>query len=316
MGTRTVTYVTGTVNGTVGSGIAMMDNILVTNGGWTKAYSATNEAAYQMLDAPFFYLYVNDNAPGAGGAQEMQVRGYESMTSISSGTNPFPLTTQVSVANGTWRKSNTADTTDRNYYAVVDGAYVTILCNFGAGATFDVYRFGKIEGYDSTDTFNVLCATRGIAASSSSGRAHNYGIQSDATSNISTAPRAAFARTPDGLFLSPTATVRLQAGNSVLGYSGNDAQRYPGKQGFLVGHFMVAGDLGGVTDTITQDSSTRGALPFEFEPIIGFTISSLATLDTMTSTPYDAASGFLFWDGGSSGRVILQTAGTWKAGAA
>jgi hypothetical protein len=303
------------VNGTVGSGIAMLDNILVTNGGWTKAFTGTNQAAYQMPDAPGYFLYVNDNAPGAGGAREMEIRGYETMASISSGTNPFPLFTQVSAANGVWRKSDTLDTTSREYRASVDGSYVTLLIKFGtSGASFDVYRFGKVAGFDPTDTFNVLCATRAAANSGSGGNAHHYGGVGHLASNISAPIRAAFARSPDGAILSPTAIVQRRVGNGTLGQAPSSAFQYPGRQGFLFAVPILAGDLGGTSTSITTNSSVRGMLPFEFEPIIGDTIMQLADGDVMTSTSYGAGSSFFFRDGGSSGRCLIQTAGVWKSG--
>jgi hypothetical protein len=238
------------------------------------------------------------------------------MASISSGTNPFPLFTQVSAANGVWRKSDTLDTTSREYRASVDSSYVTLLIKFGtSGTAFDVYRFGKIAGFDPTDTFNVLCATRATANSGSGGNAHNYGGVSHLGSNIAHAVRAAFARSPDGAILSPTATNQRRVGNSVLGQIASSVFQYPGRQGFLFAVPILAGDLGGTSTVVTTNSSVRGMLPFEFEPIIGDTIMQLADGDVMTSTSYDAGSSFFFRDGGgSSGRCLIQTAGVWKSG--
>src|SRR5574337_410841 len=59
--------------------------------GWEKKYSGTNLAAYRSLapDATGCLLRVDDT-----GANSARVVGYESMTSITTGSGPFPTDTQ------------------------------------------------------------------------------------------------------------------------------------------------------------------------------------------------------------------------------
>ena len=102
------------LQGNVGSLIALLDACLV-NGytgkpaaGWTKDFSGTNLAAYRMGTggtARRMYLRVDDT-----NATLARLRGFDSMTDVNTGTEPFPTVAQS--ANGhTIYKSNTAAAT-------------------------------------------------------------------------------------------------------------------------------------------------------------------------------------------------------------
>jgi hypothetical protein len=108
---------------TAGSWTANPTVNYVTATGWTLAFTGTNEAAYRQGAGNGFFINVNDNGPGAGGAKEVRVRGYEAMGSVESGgtglSGSFPTAAQVT--NGyTWRKSTTADGTARNWIVWAD----------------------------------------------------------------------------------------------------------------------------------------------------------------------------------------------------
>lgn len=80
----------------VGTLITLLDACLV-NGyganaaaGWTKAFTGTNRASYrQGTGSNGFYLDVTDTTTVSS-----VVRGYESMTAVNVGTNPFPTVAQ------------------------------------------------------------------------------------------------------------------------------------------------------------------------------------------------------------------------------
>ena len=68
---------------------------------WEKVYAATNKAAYRSnhVQASGHFLYVDDTT-----TQYATVLGYEDMSGVSTGTGPFPSTTQMP-AGGRWYKS-------------------------------------------------------------------------------------------------------------------------------------------------------------------------------------------------------------------
>lgn len=64
--------------------------------GWTRAFTGTNLGAYRQggLSSTKRFIRVSDGAL-SGDAGLFYVRAYENMTAISTGTSPFPNTTQV-----------------------------------------------------------------------------------------------------------------------------------------------------------------------------------------------------------------------------
>lgn len=72
--------------------IALLDYLLVTLCGWTKPFSGANIAVYkQPVGSNGFYLRVDDTH-----ASYAQVRGFETMSDVNTGTGPFPTDSQVS----------------------------------------------------------------------------------------------------------------------------------------------------------------------------------------------------------------------------
>lgn len=96
-----VTFVTSqdagvpTLTNAAGSMVALMDYLLGTRLGWVKAFSALNRIAYkQPPGTNEMYVYIEDLTAGVYSAK---IRGYETMSSIDEGTNPFPNTAQVAI---------------------------------------------------------------------------------------------------------------------------------------------------------------------------------------------------------------------------
>src|SRR5690348_12633571 len=114
------------LTGQAGSLIAVLDACLVngygtqTAAGWTKAFSGTNKADYRMAGGNQFYLDVDDSAAQTAAGKEANVRGYEAMTALATGTNAFPTTTQFAAPGQVIRKSATADATSRGWILVAD----------------------------------------------------------------------------------------------------------------------------------------------------------------------------------------------------
>lgn len=136
--------------------------------GWAKQFSGTNLAVYQLLapESTGMVLHVNDT-----NATYTNVRGYESMTSVSTGVGPFP--TVVALPSGRfWSKSNTASAgaiawhvyaDDRGFYYSCDN----ILGNPDYRA--QVNYFGDINPDKTNDPY--ACVLSGGTSNESAGGA-------------------------------------------------------------------------------------------------------------------------------------------------
>ena len=122
-------WATNSINGTTMywvrvrfTGTAPTTNPLVnsiTYLGWLEYFTGTNQKDYRAGFGNSFYVDVNDNAPGTGGAREARIIGYEAMTALATGTGLFPTAAQQP-AGLSWRKSNTLDATARPWFMVAD----------------------------------------------------------------------------------------------------------------------------------------------------------------------------------------------------
>lgn len=111
--------------------------------GWEKVFSDGHFAAYRSLSplGSGAFLWVNDNDP-----RFSRVRGYESMSSISSGTNPFPTEIQAALNSYTWAKNSTTTPGVRNWRFCGDSRFFYVGMCFinNAPNTATIYRFGDL----------------------------------------------------------------------------------------------------------------------------------------------------------------------------
>ncbi len=190
-----------TLNGTVGSLITLLDACLV-NGygakpaaGWTKAFTGTNLAAYRMgSGATQYYLRVDDNGPGAGGARESRLIGYQTMSDVNTGTDAFPSTNQLY-----FRKSATLDATARPWYVAADDRTVIITQSFDSSVSYSGTYFGQFYSYVPNDLYGVCLIARILENNASYGSSTEaLGIIS-ASSSIATSSGHFYARDSTGL---------------------------------------------------------------------------------------------------------------------
>lgn len=154
-----------TLNGTVGSLVALLDACLV-NGygskaaaGWTKPYTATGQAVFRnsAVDGTGYYLNVNDNGPGTGTFREARMTGFTSMSAVGTGSGQFPTLAQLGIGIGAvvCRKSTTADSTARAWTLLADTTVFYLITETGDnvspfGAFF--FGFGDFYSYKANDT--------------------------------------------------------------------------------------------------------------------------------------------------------------------
>jgi len=163
------------LSGTVGSLVALLDACLVTGygaqvgAGWTKPFTGANKAAFkQGSGSNGMYLRVQDDGPGGGGAKEARIVGYEAMTTVDAGTNPFPTVAQFT--NGMFaRKSTSANATARPWVVVADARTAYIFNQPGDLTTTDNlsdsyigWGFGEFYSFQINDAYRVFIIGRPI----------------------------------------------------------------------------------------------------------------------------------------------------------
>ena len=149
-----------------------------TTGQWTVAYSGTNALAFHMAGGGTgFYLNVNDNGPGAGGAKEARMRGYETMSAIDTGTNPCP-TTALSSAGIIVRKSASADGTARTWKLHCDHRTFRLFIISGDSANvYFPFEFGDFKSRVAGDVGNCWIIGRESENSGAINNIEHYASQ-------------------------------------------------------------------------------------------------------------------------------------------
>lgn len=157
-GSTTFTFVTAGISDQTATGTITAK---IAPAGRTKVYSGTNLAAYQCDDAAGnqFFLYVDDT-----GTTNTRFRGYESMTSISSGTNPFPTDAQLSGGEYCY-KSSAASSATRPWIMMADQHLVYLFTDpTGAGSWQGGLLFGDANSYKADDAYACLIVGSAMAS--------------------------------------------------------------------------------------------------------------------------------------------------------
>lgn len=144
------------ITNTAGSMIAVLDACLVTGygvlapAGWTKEYSGTNKAAYkQGTGSNGFYLRVDDTI-----TTQTRIVGYETMTDVDTGTNPFPTAAQIS-GGMYWFKAQDAIVRDWLIVATERAFYLYVMPTYATNST-PLFFFGDIQTYKPADAYHTL----------------------------------------------------------------------------------------------------------------------------------------------------------------
>ncbi len=319
MGTRTPTYYTGTIDGTAGSLITVLDAALVTGEGWTKTYSGTNKAVYTQASGNGFCLRVRDDASGTGGGREALVRGGESATDVDTLVDPFPNTTQVTDANCNWRKSNTADSTARTYYMVADGSFFLLLILFDGSTARDLYAFGDTERYYSGDGYNTMIVSRTLNNSNNNGTCTSFS-QVTGMAGGTAVPIMWFARSADGLVKSDHGFWLSNCAS--IGQASTTDPDYPNTatNKLHLGLLETISVYSNTVAAIQSGAMFRGTIPHCLEPILGSGTGTLAEGDTFKDSAYANTDSSLMLLALHSGtfstapKLVFQIAGTWDPG--
>lgn len=289
--TQGFAYVSTTVTGQAGALITLLDNILnvadVTDG-WEKVYTATNRAVYRPRYGVRGYIDIDDTGADAGGAREARIRGYESMTAVGTGTDPFPTIAQRSLATYQFRKSNTADATARAVRAIrtsrcaliwvqsnattpagSDGTEIYLMGDWPSLYTSDSYNFGLFARALTNNGSNVLFPAVGssFALGAGGGNAGHW---------MRNAPG-----TTKSMFLNPMNPI----GGSMFG-----AQAYPSRNDRTILDQLLLSDK-----SAGSDNDARAILPCLYGTPYSINLG-LNVFDTITV----GARNFVMINGGSA----------------
>jgi hypothetical protein len=239
---------------------------------WTCPFSSGNTAVYRSADntSNQFYLQVIDNAATAGGGREAQVTGYESMTSATVGTRPFPNLTQKSLGLCV-RKSTTADSTVRAWTLIGDDRTFYLITATGDTSPFHMFSFGHFITFKSNDGFNTfICAEP----------AFNSGTTANALCTFYTVANGSIylARNFAGLATDPASvsniTVPYVNGSAITaGLGSGMALPNPPDTGYYVLPFYIY-------ETYGSFAAFRGRFPGIYVPMQN---TPLTQYDTMTN---------------------------------
>jgi hypothetical protein len=122
--------------------------------GWGKPYAGTNKGVYRSAEttATRLYLRVDDTT-----TTYARTVGYETMTDVDTGVNPFPTVAQMSA--GVYiNKSSTADATGRNWLLIGDGyEFHFFFASYAAYPTgFRQFHFGDPASEMASDPYGCL----------------------------------------------------------------------------------------------------------------------------------------------------------------
>lgn len=306
--------------GNSGGLITVLDACLV-NGygskaaaGWTKPYSGTNKAAYRMstTNSTGFYLRVDDNL-ATGHAN---VRGYEAMSDIDTGTNPFPTVGQNTYG-VTVSHSSGANATARPWMLFADDRrfFLWVACAQTEATALSAYintaycnwmYFGDFKSLGSGDLYN--CQLIGNLA----GAAGNGYASAGQLSYLSSSAALAhyLARSYDGSVLSVNnQKTGLLGALNASGSGINSASYHPVYPHPVTGGMHIQPMY--VTDAAGVGAAIRGSIPG-----IWFINARMpgANGDTFSGTGGISSKSFILLDEHGPvgfGRLAVETSDTW-----
>lgn len=131
--------------------------------GWSKPYADTNVSAYQSISlfSTRMYLRIDDADP-----RYARVRGYERMTDIDVGVDPFPTLAQRAATDYTWPKSDAVSAAPRPWIVCADESMIYLVVKHDEYEPFghSLFWFGDLVPYFQDDVF--YCAISADASAS------------------------------------------------------------------------------------------------------------------------------------------------------
>jgi hypothetical protein len=278
----------GAASGSIGCRIAPV-------GGWEKVYSGTNKAVYRSTDITSTRLYLRVDDSGAE-PKNAEVRGYEAMSDVDTGTGPFPTEAQVSAVNHVWRKSSTADTTARAWGLVGDGRCFYLVVKWYSpwptvGAT---YAFGDFVDYSPANAYGCFIHAHTAATPANSAV--------DAFSAINGTNTGYAARSYTQL-----------EGPAILNRRGIGPQTLMGGPGPAYPSIVDNGlSLHGPIITMEGTTAIRGHLPGVYQPLQYIPLTHGTIVENVDGFPGERCLLLTGGAGTAEGRTAFDITGPWR----
>lgn len=266
--------------------------------GWTQEFSGTNLAVFRPPSGTRMYLRVNDT-----GTSTARIRGYETMSDVSTGDGLFPTDAQLNGGGYLYKASSGSGSgwvlvADQKRFTLIiapNVATVSESTGYGQGLFF-----GDIKSLKSGDAFHCFI-NAGLATDSTSSA---FGSINNGPSGLSAAGGHFLARSYTQLGGAVGASKHTDAvktaNTSTLGVGGV-AYPDPVTGGILVAPIYVAeaGNVRGVLPGVWAPLHNRPASP-------GTTFSGSGDLVGKNFMLLDVSSQ------STSGRVALEISDTWE----
>lgn len=226
--------------------------------GWTIPFSSGSTIAVFQQGAGgngrFFRVY--DNAASANAAERIiNIRGYETMSAVSTGTNPFPTTGQVGGNGPTCGYAAAADAIQHGWTVVASPSHVWIVCQPYLGDYRCMAGFGTFPSNLPVDGYNnFVCAS----SDASDGRGATFRYfegQSGSASNLWVERSDTAAVGAVVAELAPTAPIQVGLYDSIGASTGRRAFPERGTNALLqfqpelIADGLSRGHLPGLWDT-------------------------------------------------------------------
>lgn len=302
------------LSGQVGALIAVIHACLVTGygalsaAGWAREFTGTNQAVYRAASGNRLRLALDDT-----NAQECRAVGYETMSAVTTGTNPFPTTAQVS--GGLFiRKSETANSTARPWVLIAsDTGFMFFPDSNGTLWTTDPaalgcsgqFYFGDLVSYKPSDAYGTIIIGA-IVTSTSNGnfaRKSQQGVSTWAADNGHYLARNQ-AQSVGSIQCSKWAPMEGGVG-TVMGLTAVSPYPDTVTGGMLISPILISETNGGTGMLI------RGRLPGVWNPCHALPATHA---DTMTGSGDTSGKSFLIatvYTTSTKGRAVLETSNTW-----
>lgn len=297
---------------------AALDALLVngfgsyTSPGWTIEYTATSKRVYRPAAGNRFYLRVDESSA----TTYARIRGYETMSDVDTGTNPFPTIAQISgsgVGAGNLlgiQKGATSTSTIRNWYFFGDqkAFYIIIDATGATNSQLTPHFFGDFIPYYSGYSYNT--AIGGISNLDNS-PFYSFIQNCKAVTFTTGTPIASnvlfVARNIPGTTYSLNSSLLTNCAGPVPGTNPNSPTNslVNADSNKLYMNQMLLGS--------TTYSEPLGKLPGLWEPVCGRAYTSVTPLDTATDNAYDPNRTFVFFSSQYSGIFAIEkfTSGNW-----
>lgn len=297
-GTNTFTY---PVAGGTPSTATGAPSVRCDGSGWTRPFPRVgNIGVYRQptAGANGRYLRIDDNAV----ANIARVVGYETMASLSSGTNAFPTETQFP-GGMYFGKSSSSDAVERNWNLYCNGAIFYLVVNVSGvsdWASAQALAFGDYTTYTSGDAYNTLIVG-GTAASVTASVFSSISATLN-TSQVGHFSARSFSQIGTSVAMCKGSDTFKAMGASSLGVGG---MPYPSS---VDGGLYVAPVFLGETASPVMNSVIRGVLPGVYNPLH---VRPLTNADVWVPTGDLAGKTFEAVNLSASSQAFFEISDTW-----